>query len=148
MCRCFDPRSGCRNIPGLECFASQNVAHVGSRVQVPWLSTYRRDHIQGVGCAESVRLSLGSQLPRYCKGWTFWIWVFPWTTQLARAYKRAVRSAKRNLGPAKQAQPIPLVLPSGFQGTGERVPRYTVVSRQVLPPGVLVVTQGDRSEPC
>jgi len=40
---------------------------------------------------------------------------FPWTTQLARAYKRAVRSAKRNLGPAKQAQPIPLVSLAAFK---------------------------------
>ena len=40
---------------------------------------------------------------------------FPWTTVLARAYKRAIRSAKRNLGPAKQAQPIPLVSLAAFK---------------------------------
>ena len=58
---------------------------------------------------------------------------FPWTTVLARAYKRAIRSAKRNLGPAKQAQPIPLVSLAAFK---------VQVSES------LVVTQGDRSEPC
>ena len=47
---------------------------------------------------------------------------FPWTVQLARAFKRAVRSAKRNLGPPKQAQPISLVTLAAFKGAVSESP--------------------------
>ncbi len=85
---------------------------------MPWLSTFHRDDLQSFGSAESIRVSnyLDAAKGQHLD------FGYPWTVQLARAFKRAVRSAKRNLGPAKQAQPIPFVTLAAFKGAVSESP--------------------------